>query len=573
MPGPRLAVPLAAVLLGVAGGSLAQAQGPPEDPQGPYDRRPPGLGCDALATLEAAGCHTWVTDYVRNDTVKDPRVLERGAQGERVFVGGTTEGFSTQDSAIPYLAALDADTGEVLWGWSTQGPGGAEDSEALVDIVTGPDGDRVYATGVLRDADLTPFARTWAFDAETGDLLWSRTNRSVPAQDHDGRAASAVTYAPQGLVVLGTYWEPAAVHGLDPETGETVWNTTLSSMYDVCYGCLEVVPSRNALVTQGTSGSSARDVTVAVLDLESGSIRWTSNEGGQHGKFPFHGDVEVSPDRGLVYSSSTEGLFLRDGAVTARSLASGDVVWDRHFSGDYTGIHLTGSDEQVVLTGARQAGPAPFNTKAWAGGLDAATGVTEWTWTHQGLGREVVADTDGAIEGFSLPDQDVSVLATVVDAGPDGDDDALFASVDEDTGETVQTVRYSNLPDQAEALAGWRHVERGEEAAFAAIETWPAQGPTKTTVLRYELDRFRPDAGVDCLEASCTTGSPPGEPAEGDPFEGRSTDQASWPGPWDPARAPSAVPGPPAPLGHGDRGVQDPEDRARTSSGPSSYNR
>jgi hypothetical protein len=498
----RLAVPaLVAALVTAPLASVAPADA--EEPQGPYGQRPPGPGCDARGATKPTGCHTWTARYEGNRTDPDPDVVALGGQGEHVYLGGDTGGNTGAGGAL--LVAFEAGTGEPLWDWST--PGGEKRSDEIWDVATTADGETVFATGHVQNEWEIPLSRTWAFDAETGDVLWTRTYRSADPTSYPGLGGTALAvHEPTESLLLFNGGEPS-LHALDPTTGAERWNATDLGPMETrgCAGCIETSTQAGLVYVVGEKENFTGTV-VAAVHPTNGTVAWTAGGNTNLGIGPQ--DLAVSPDGTTLYSVAGWG------PSAALSADSGDVEWKRDPAGAMIGGHLTSDGSRLVLYGedwGRKPGPG-VDIDARVLGMSTANGSVEWTRSFEGR-QEPVFDEDSAKEGFTLPNRGVSVVGTVTDGGVDGTQDVVLRSLDESTGESVRTVRYSEPAELREWMPSPGLMDWGEgtDAMFVGVQTFRHDHGLGAKLVRYELDRFRPSGPLDCPQSVCLpdrTGEP-----------------------------------------------------------------
>ena len=111
------------------------------------------------------------------------------------------------------LVAYDLATGQELW--NTVVPYGGDPNEEWIAYIAGTHDGKVYAArgGSGRT---TPI---YAFDAETGEHIWTSTFETV-AGPQDG-----VVFAPDGDLIVGDFNSIARIQSTD---GSTVWETPRS---------------------------------------------------------------------------------------------------------------------------------------------------------------------------------------------------------------------------------------------------------------------------------------------------------------------------------------------------------
>lgn len=140
----------------------------------------------------------------------------------------------------------------------------------------------------------------WAFDAESGRVLWTRR--------HDPVVSGGLT-AGHGLVFAGT--RTAQVWAIDPEDGRLRWRTSVSS---------EIVAPPRVSASSPLVAVHAVDGRVFMLEADSGKQRWIHSE-----------TVPALSLRGTSAPAFDNGrLFIGEanGKVSALSAATGELAWE-----------------------------------------------------------------------------------------------------------------------------------------------------------------------------------------------------------------------------------------------------
>jgi len=236
----------------------------------------------------------------------------------------------------PRIAAFDADTGELLW------------SQEVDDDVTE---SLALGGGVLYGAAESLFA----FDAETGDRLWT-------ALDND---------EPEGVTVADDVAYTASrdrdlVVALDAATGDERWRRSITGI---------------RITTPAVSGNSvyvASDSSVVRLDAGTGDTVW-----------------EIEPDE-AVRTAPTVGEDLvfvttRRG-VQALDVETGDEVWT--VEGRFRPVNPALAGRFLFLAGTVEDGDDRV-TRALA--LDAATGEVWWSFEDEWLTAASPVVVDGVV--------------------------------------------------------------------------------------------------------------------------------------------------------------------------------
>jgi len=199
--------------------------------------------------------------------------------GERVFA--IRESGFPGANANDKLVAYDLATGEELW--NTVVPYGGNPSEEWIAYAAGTHDGKVYAArgGSGRT---TPI---YAFDAETGNLVWSSLFETV-AGPNDG-----VVFASDGDLIVGDFNWIARIESTD---GSTVWQTQRPC--PVSESCGAALGNGAAYIVEQTVGGPA----VVRFDLATGERQYASDGlGGLTAQNP----PFVGPD-GTVYFARSQ---------------------------------------------------------------------------------------------------------------------------------------------------------------------------------------------------------------------------------------------------------------------------
>ena len=222
-----------------------------------------------------------------------------------------------------YLYALNANTGALLWRYTT---GGYTDSPAIANglLYVGSD------DGTLR-----------ALNARTGEVVWTYTTEAEIFQ-------SSPTIV-SGVVYIGS--RDNSVYALDAGTGALRWKYTTKGWTD-----------SSPAVAGGAVYISSRDGNLYALDANTGSLRWTCAIGGFFVPPPAVAD-------GVVYIGSSAGNLY------ALNASTGALLWS------YAGVIVESSP--AVANGVVYFGSDDYNLYA----LSASTGALLWKYTTGWYGR------------------------------------------------------------------------------------------------------------------------------------------------------------------------------------------
>ena len=207
----------------VAGGRVFVPDWVPDDPAAaPEDQfqSPKLTGRERVLCLDAetgetlweyAPRVTYAIQYPAGPRVTPTVELEDGGPGGRVYFLG----------AMGDLVALDAATGEKVWGYNVTGKFGA--TVPVWGFASHPlvDGDDLYTIAGPTDGPLL------CVNKDTGELKW----KACEAEDECG-------YAPPVMHTIGgvktlVAWTAESVNGVDPGTGEVFWTVPLAPSYNM----------------------------------------------------------------------------------------------------------------------------------------------------------------------------------------------------------------------------------------------------------------------------------------------------------------------------------------------------
>lgn len=235
------------------------------------------------------------------------------------------------------IRAFDAETGDRLWSFDAEVPD--EDDEAF-------GGGLAYSDGIL--VATTGYAEVIALNADDGEPIW-REQLSGPI-----RAAATVA---EGRVVAASIDNQAAA--LDLETGETVWRHAGFAEVAGLLGAASPAISDTSVIVPYSSGE------LFALRLGNGQVSWQENltSARRVDALSSLADIRGRPviDRGLVYAVSHAGRMI------AIDLRTGARAWDRRIGGTETpwiaGDYLYQlTTDQVLLCITRRGGRVRWAT-------------------------------------------------------------------------------------------------------------------------------------------------------------------------------------------------------------------
>jgi WD40 repeat protein len=405
----------------------------------------------AVALPSAGGDVRWARRYdgpITGDDYVHSAVVS--PDGSTIFVTGDSQGMDTgRDYATTaYVAA----TGAVRWVGRYDGPDNGLDLANAV--ATSPDGSWVFVTGQSPGVDTGDDYATIAYDAATGENLWT-ARYDGPGNDDDDAQSLAVS--PDGSTVfvtgssagpdIGSDYATIAYHA---DTGAVRWIRRYSGPADGgddAATSLAASPDGSTVFVTGTSRAvdTGDDYATIAYDAATGEVRWMRRYSGP-GDF-FHGDiayaVATSPDGSTLFvTGSSEGAGTgTDYATIAYDAATGEVRWIRRFSGpehfnDYPGALAASPDGSTVfVTGVVQVTPNGSDVATIA--YDAATGAVRWF----GLSHGPAKGFDG---GDSIAvNADASRVFVTGSSQRGSRADFATIAYDAATGDIMWTRRYS----------------------------------------------------------------------------------------------------------------------------------
>jgi outer membrane protein assembly factor BamB len=316
--------------------------------------------------------------------------------GGRVFAIREA-GFPSVFAANDVLVAYDLDTGAELW--RTVVPYANDPDEEWIAYVagasSGPNGHAVYAArgGSGRT---TP---VYAFDAETGGLLWASAAETV-AGPQDG-----VVFGPGGDLFVGDFDSVARIDAAD---GTTVWETPRAC--PVSGNCGVAIGPDGVFYDEPAAVGPDLGNRVVKLDIGTGARLYESDLliGFTAQNAPF-----LSPDGSRVYFSRTQNNEITDFLYafddTGASLETAWLRPVRWTTGHEHGIGADGSiytfvgeDELVRLDPATGDVTATAGTLSPIGvGLSPRTAVDAAGTVYVSNGWASTPATDGRLWAFS----------------------------------------------------------------------------------------------------------------------------------------------------------------------------
>jgi hypothetical protein len=268
------------------------------------------------------GARLWTRRYDGpSGSYDEARAIYVGPSGRRVFVTGTSDGSSA-------TIAYRTDTGATLWTRRYDGPAdGAEDAR---DIVVGPSGRRVFVTGTSTGSGDDSDYSTIAYRADTGATLWARPYDGPASLNDDARE---IVVGPDGKRLFVTGMSKGTGIGADyatiayrAKTGAKVWSTRFDGPagLDDRATTIGIHPSGTLVFVSGVSEGSVTgsDAATIAYRTDTGAKVWTRRIAG--GVIT---DLVVTPSGAqvLIASSSTVA-YEADTGVEAWTASSSSLA-------------------------------------------------------------------------------------------------------------------------------------------------------------------------------------------------------------------------------------------------------
>ncbi len=335
----------------------------------------------------------WVARYNGGGNGTDlAEVVRVSPNGTRVFVTGRSLGSGGNNDYA--TVAYDAFTGEQLWSARYNGPSNGIDFS--LSLAVSPDGSRVFATGGSQGQGTSFDYATVAYDAATGEQQWV-ARHDGPVSGSDSAQAIEVSQDGSRVVVTGS----------------------------------------------GPGVGSSNDYSTVAYNAATGEQLWAARYDGPGSGPDFAQALVVSPDASRVlitgHSPGVSGQF--DYATVAYDAGTGQQQWVARHNGPTNGadfataLGVTADGSRVIVTGEDFGGSAAsggtvsdYATVAY----DASTGEEIWVARRNGPGNG-----GDAAEALAMSPDGSQVVVTGQSQGADtaGPD---FATIAYDTSDGSQ---------------------------------------------------------------------------------------------------------------------------------------
>jgi sugar lactone lactonase YvrE len=288
------------------------------------------------------GTQLWIKRYAGPGNGTDrPNALAVSPDGSQVFVTGRSIGSSTSSNSWDYATvAYDASAGTKLWTQRYDDPASSDDLANALGV--SPDGSTVFVTGQSAGSPAIYEIATIAYDATTGDPLWTKRFDDPETADD---VANALGVSPDGSTVFVTgYGRSASTDfdyqtvAIDTTTGDPVWSKRYNGPadYEDVANALGMSPDGSQIFVTGVSWATliqgANYATVA-YDAATGAEQWV----GRYTRTTYDAAkaLAVSPDGSAVFvtgmSNGDTGRL--DFATVAYDTSTGTELWVRRYNG------------------------------------------------------------------------------------------------------------------------------------------------------------------------------------------------------------------------------------------------
>jgi len=318
-----------------------------------------------VAYNAATGQQLWAKRYNGPvNTGDDPAAIIAAPNGKTVFVTGTSQGVRV---GVDYTTiAYDAATGKQLWLSRYNNPrrNGFDSASALA---ISPDGRRLYVTGASHGRSSQDDYATVAYAAASGRQEWVARYNGHANQDDFARS---VTVSPDGsrVFVTGSSWGRTSLYdyatiAYQAATGDPLWTRRYSGHSQDIAVAVVASPHRNAVYVTGSSygGATHRDIATVAYKATTGAPLWVSRFDGNH-KGDVPASLAVSPNgasvivagysaAGTTTTQSNRFLVLAYGAAGGSKLWSTRLLQDAGADDTAAGVVVSPNNSTVFATG------------------------------------------------------------------------------------------------------------------------------------------------------------------------------------------------------------------------------
>jgi PQQ-like domain len=314
------------------------------------------------------GQQLWVRRYNGPvNTGDDPAAIIAAPDSKTVFVTGTSQGVHV---GVDYTTiAYDAATGKQVWLSRYNNPrrNGADSASALA---ISPDGRRLYVTGTSHGRSSQEDYATVAYAAASGKQQWvARYNGHANETD----SASSVTVSHDGskIFVTGRSWGSTSLYdyatiAYQAGTGDPLWTRRYDGHSQDLAVAVAANPHTNAVYVTGSSfgGATHRDIATVAYKATTGASLWVSRFDGNH-KGDVPASLAVSPNgasvvvagysaAGTTTTQSYRFLVLAYDAVSGTKRWSTRLLQDAGADDTAAGVVVSPNNGTVFATGHKK---------------------------------------------------------------------------------------------------------------------------------------------------------------------------------------------------------------------------
>ena len=450
----------------------------------------PGQSADYSVTFEVSdaeqftylgGQLTWADE---THSVRSPVVLRARQPGDESWsanwdgVSGTfgdsrdsgSAVFTSPDDSVVYMvgvagppsagglvtdlltAAYDAETGDELWSVTWDGSEGSTDEPGGAWLSA--DGSTLFVSGTSGDDGFVQ-----SIDTADGSINWTAT--------HDGPGAGADTF--KGLAVspdestlyvtgysnMGDTQLDFVTASYDAATGQQNWVSYFDDEISGTDDARAIALSEDGktIVVTGQSASNNGTFTdwgTVAYDAGTGQQLWNRYRNGSSGRTDIPDQITISGDLAIVAGAISNTDRQVDWAVVAYNINTGEEAWSAEHGGIGTdvprGIVATDDGSTVIVTGNVDGSGMDWATIAY----DIQTGEKKWEQTHNGSANALDIPW-----GITLNSDGSKVAVTGESTATETGDDYYTVVYDVATGDQVWAAAYDQLasPDGANGVA------------------------------------------------------------------------------------------------------------------------
>jgi DNA-binding beta-propeller fold protein YncE len=318
-----------------------------------------------VAYNATTGHQLWVRRYNGPvNTGDDPAAIVVDPDSKTVFVTGTSQGVRV---GVDYTTiAYNAATGKQLWLSRYNNPR-RNGFDSASGMAISPDGSRLYVTGTSHGRSSQEDYATVAYAVASGKQLWvARYNGH--ANDSDFGRSVAVSPDGRRVFVTGSSWGGTSLYdyatiAYQAATGDPLWTRRYGQPSQDIAVAVVANPRRNAVYVTGSSygGATHRDIATVAYKATTGAPLWVSRFDGNH-KGDVPASLAVSPNgasvmvagysaAGTTNTQSYRFLVLAYGAAGGTKLWSTRLLQDAGPNDNAAGVVVSPDNSTVFATG------------------------------------------------------------------------------------------------------------------------------------------------------------------------------------------------------------------------------